>query len=433
MAAPIEVLVSSDASGQLWNACVWDLETGSSLTTYKGGSTSPRTLSILGQDYLMGANPTKPLLNVWSLQKRNQSQMRIVCPGRVTSLDVSPDGSYCVAGIADKIHVWQVCNGNLLAVVSRHYQNINCIKFTDDGSHFVSGGEDNLVIAWSLVRLVSISPYTQNRPEPRHVWSGHSLPVTDLHVGCGGSRARVISSSRDNTCKLWDLCSGELLCTLVFDSCITAVAMDNMELRVFAGDSNGNIHSVAMFTQPVKTERHISTDTKSHEGVTMFKGHLKQVTCLSVSMDGTRLVSGSHDASVRIWDVFSGQCVRTLAHKDVITNVFLTQTPRGVALPDSRPQLPLQHFKRHLVSTQADDTVSDKSQVFDVWLHETHQLNQYTANPASDEMKKSSSHDDHTQAKLEEEVVRLQGDLDRLQGTNQDLYQYAVHNILNTK
>ena len=34
--------------------------------------------------------------------------MRIVCPGRVTSLAVSPDGSYCVAGIAEKLHVWQV-------------------------------------------------------------------------------------------------------------------------------------------------------------------------------------------------------------------------------------------------------------------------------------------------------------------------------------
>lgn len=34
--------------------------------------------------------------------------MKIVCPGIVTSLAATPDGSYCIAGIAEKIHIWQV-------------------------------------------------------------------------------------------------------------------------------------------------------------------------------------------------------------------------------------------------------------------------------------------------------------------------------------
>jgi len=41
----------------------------------------------------------------------------------------------------------------------------------------------------------------------------------------------------------------------------------------------------------------------------------KQVTCLCVSMDGSNLVSGSDDCSVKIWDIFSGQCIKTLDHK----------------------------------------------------------------------------------------------------------------------
>ena len=46
----------------------------------------------------------------------------------------------------------QVSTGNLLAILDKHYQAVTCIKFTDDGSHFVSAGQDNLVIAWSLAR-----------------------------------------------------------------------------------------------------------------------------------------------------------------------------------------------------------------------------------------------------------------------------------------
>lgn len=37
------------------------------------------------------------------------------------------------------------------------------------------------------------------------------------------------------------------------------------------------------------------------------------MTCLSVSTDGSVLLSGSHDETVRLWDVQSKQCIRTVA------------------------------------------------------------------------------------------------------------------------
>lgn len=65
-----QVLFTSDISGQLWNACVWDMNTGTSLTSYKGESTSHRGLCILGNQYLLGASCSKPLIHVWALQRR---------------------------------------------------------------------------------------------------------------------------------------------------------------------------------------------------------------------------------------------------------------------------------------------------------------------------------------------------------------------------
>ncbi len=41
-----------------------------------------------------------------------------------------------------------------MAVLGRHYQAVTVLRCTDDGSHFVSGGEDNLVIVWSTARCV---------------------------------------------------------------------------------------------------------------------------------------------------------------------------------------------------------------------------------------------------------------------------------------
>lgn len=40
-------------------------------------------------------------------------------------------------------------------------------------------------------------------------------------------------------------------------------------------------------------------------------------------MDGTKLASGSHDCTVKIWDVFSGQCVRTINHKGIVVSGYV--------------------------------------------------------------------------------------------------------------
>ena len=40
------------------------------------------------------------------------------------------------------------------------------------------------------------------KPEPARIWSNHSLPVTDIHVGRGGYRCRVVSASLDQTCRV---------------------------------------------------------------------------------------------------------------------------------------------------------------------------------------------------------------------------------------
>jgi len=58
----------------------------------------------------------------------------------------------CTIDSIDQSSTFQVSSGNLLAVLSRHYQKVNVIRFTDNGSHFISGGDDNLVIVWSIAR-----------------------------------------------------------------------------------------------------------------------------------------------------------------------------------------------------------------------------------------------------------------------------------------
>ena len=103
-----EVLVSSESKGQMWNTGVWDSETGTLLTSYKGGSTLIRTLSMVGTDYMVSAHPDKPLLNVWQINRNEQMSLRMFTPGKCSALTCSPRGSYLIAAVEEKISVWQV-------------------------------------------------------------------------------------------------------------------------------------------------------------------------------------------------------------------------------------------------------------------------------------------------------------------------------------
>lgn len=74
MAAPLEVIVSSDSSSHLWNLTVFDLHSGSSLLSYRGGNSSARTLTLLRGQYILSAQLGKNFINVWEIQRKVRTQ-----------------------------------------------------------------------------------------------------------------------------------------------------------------------------------------------------------------------------------------------------------------------------------------------------------------------------------------------------------------------
>ncbi|XP_070765382.1 WD repeat-containing protein 18 isoform X2 [Enoplosus armatus] len=422
MAAPLEVIVSSDSGSQLWNTTVFDLHSGSSLLSYRGGNSSARTLTVLSGQYLLSAQVGKNFINVWEIQRKDQLQQKIVCPGVVTCLTASPNGLFLTAAVAEAIYLWEVSTGKLLSVLSRHYQDVTCLKFTDDSSHFVSGGKDNLGLVWSLSSVIQLD--LSHTPEPRHILSRHSLPITDLQCGLMGAQARVATASLDQTVMVWELSSGELLLSILFDVEIMSVTFDPCEYFLFCGGSDGNIFQVSLCSQSLIRDKSFQSD---NDGNQVFKGHRNLVTCLSVSMDGTLLLSGSHDEMVRLWDVQSKQSIRCLAHKGPVTNAVIMAAPANMFLPDSRPAIPLPRFSRHLHASEGDGGESGEvcvrlglytQQEEETYLQKADRLNSLM-NAVTDK----SVFGDGENTKVR--VAELEEEVQTLKKVNKDLYDFS--------
>lgn len=347
-----EVLITSDASGSMGTCCVWDPKVGTNLMAYKGGGPAgPHALSFIKNEFIAAANSSKPLIHIWPVNSQEQIQgTRLVTPGKITALAISPDGNYCVASAAEIIYIWQICSGRLLESLSVHYQNVTTLKFIDDGSHFLSAGIDGTVLVWNLG--LSIAQNSNHQASPLYSFSDHALPVTDFYVGKGGMRAHMVSVSFDRSCRIYDLSSGIQILNVVFQESLSSVTLDHLDTKVYCGSSEGNIFEFSVQAPPRAREYHLTPDDSNNK----FSGHKGSVTCLSLSLDGITMVSGGADENVMVWHIPSKQLIRTLPHKGAITNAFFTLAPKCMFEPETVLHLIINNFKK-MVDKKEDEYV----------------------------------------------------------------------------
>jgi len=409
-----EVLLTSDTSGIVGNISVWNHTTGSFLHQFKGNTSAINTVCQVGSDYVLSAPPDKPLLNVWQVNRSEQLPLRLFTPGPVSAMTVSPSGNYLVASVEENINIWQVSTGALLGVVTRHYQPVTVLRFTQDSSHFISGGADGQVLVWPLVLCVARRPLPGQEKgqvgqvEPRHTWTQHALSVTGIHVGHGVAHGtRVLTSSLDMTVKLFSVKTGHLLLSVSFTVPITAVTMDNMETTVYAGSNNGDIHTFSLLSPP----RDVAVTADRMAGLGTWSSHKDAITKLSLSMDACTLASGGQDSNVHLWDTPSGQIIRSLQHKSKVTHVQFIATPPALINKDLwNPRLKLVALQKGSNPKEFFCAIFNKNDPHDSqdWMLDK------SAVPV--EIEESVNVEEHTVQELKQ--------------INNQLYKFALKNVL---
>ncbi|XP_017470976.1 PREDICTED: striatin-3 isoform X2 [Rhagoletis zephyria] len=260
-------------------------------------------------------------LKLWNLQKTVQAK-------KSASLDVEP------------LYTFRAHTGPVL-----------CLGMSTTGDVCYSGGLDGNIECWQLPSP-NIDPYDCYDPS---VHSGTLEGHTDAVWGLTTMHSNIVSCSADGTVKLWSPYTKEPLLrtytaseaegtpssvdfvrnevdhiVVAYNSahCIvydTETGKQVVKLEA-AQEMSGNTgkfinkvvsHPTLPITITAHEDRHIRFwDNVSGTLIHSMVAHLEPVTSLAVDAHGLYLLSGSHDCSIRLWNLDNKTCVQEItAHR----------------------------------------------------------------------------------------------------------------------
>uniref|UniRef100_A0A8C8MLK4 Striatin-3 n=1 Tax=Oncorhynchus tshawytscha TaxID=74940 RepID=A0A8C8MLK4_ONCTS len=234
-----------------------------------------------------------------------------------------------------------------------HVGPVLSLAMTSSGEQCYSGGIDHTIQWWNIPSS-NVDPYDTYDPSVlAGTWLGHTDAVWGLAYS--GIKNRLLSCSADGTVKLWNpqeknpcisTYNAEkehgIPTAVDFNGCDPAhmVASFNtgnaviydletsQAAVVFAGQGENTLPGanhinkvVSHPTLPVTITAHEDRDikffdNKSGKVIHAMVAHLDAVTSLAVDPNGIYLMSGSHDCSIRLWNVDSKTCVQEItAHR----------------------------------------------------------------------------------------------------------------------
>lgn len=206
------------------------------------------------------------------------------------------------------------------AASPRGVQNIQSMAFSPDGKQLVTA-DHSIVQLWDVEAGREIRELNRGMRRPVVV---SPKGLRDLHYSPSlvafAPHGKCIATAGGNQVKLWDPATGVELTSIGAEvGRFTCLTFSPNGERVVAGSSDGLIEI-----------------WNAEDGKLVFTllGHTQDVVRLSFHADGTRLVSAGRDGTIKVWDAENGlEALTLLGHTKAVDNVAFS--PDGLRIASS--------------------------------------------------------------------------------------------------
>ncbi|XP_065695687.1 striatin-3 isoform X5 [Patagioenas fasciata] len=262
-------------------------------------------------------------LKLWNLQKTvpaKKSASLDVEPiytfrahiGPVLSLAISSNGEQCFSGGIDAtIQWWNMPSPNvdpydtyepnvLAGTLIAHTDAVWGLAYSSVKNHLLSCSADGTIRLWNPPeKMPCICTYNGEKE--------HGIPTSVDFIGC--DPAHMVASFNTGSTVIYDLETSQSV-VMLSSQTESGVQSNNHINKVVS-------HPTLPVTITAHEDRHIKFfDNKTGKMIHSMVAHLDAVTSLAVDPNGIYLMSGSHDCSIRLWNLDSKTCVQEItAHR----------------------------------------------------------------------------------------------------------------------
>jgi WD40 repeat protein len=255
--------------------------------------------------------------------------------GPVLGVAFSANGQLASCGGDKTVRIWNATNGQAIGTLGAHATAVNAVVLAPGANAAFSAGDDGLIKIWNLPPKA-----------PRNL-PAHNGAVTSLALAPDGQM--IVTGSADKTVRLVNFDNGQAvrqwpaktaaINTVAVNANKTTVAAGDAEGRVFVwnvADSkllkefaahNGPVTTVAInpqntqlltagkdgavkiWTLPVPGKKPTPADDKP---IKELAAHTGGVTGAAFHNNGTQVLTGGADKTVKVWDANTGKPLQTV-------------------------------------------------------------------------------------------------------------------------
>lgn len=204
----------------------------------------------------------------------------------------------CAGGEEKNVKLFDVASKSLLRLFKGHEAPVHRTFFTYDKPQIASFSDDKSVKLWDIPTETCVNSYTNHNDYVRAGAVCKSLPNL------------VLSGSYDNTVKLYDNRTNTCAIDVNHGSPIESVLF---------------LPTGGIFISAGGTEIKVWDTLAGGKLLGNVSQHHKTITCLRLASDNKRLLSGSLDRHVKVYDLNSFKTVHTLTYPNAIISLGISK------------------------------------------------------------------------------------------------------------